>query len=767
MAATIALRKRHHGWPPNLARLLALALLGLALVFLLVTGTLAQIVATVTGRGAAVASYSTTTVNPGNLQVSVAGTGPIAANVNVPLSFKSSGKLTAIAVKVGDKVAQGQLLATLDTPDLQVALEQAQAARRVAEQNLVKAQAGATDAAIAAAQTGVDNARRTAAAAQDALGLVEVATSRDLAAAQASINSAQVSLDAASATLAAAQEQEAKGLTVGQATVASSERNLATAKDQAARSLAVDQLAITNAQRNLDAARDQEAKQLAAGQLAVANAQKSLDATKATLAAQLEIIEQQITQSSFNLWAALRNRDAICENNQGTQCDVAMATASAAQASVTIAESQLAYSRKQGEQQVGAAQATLDSAKAQLERDQASLRAAVVSAQNAVELAQAQFEQDQVTLRAAVASAEHALTAAQAQLEKETVSLRAAVVTAENQVRQAAAAQTAAQAAFDQADAKAAQALQAAHAQLTTARNAVQTAETNYNQIVAPPSPADAEIARAQLASAQAAVDAAQRNLDDARLVAPFAGTIAAINGSIGQWVTGGAPSITSTGGGSTASPTAIMTLFNLDSLQVTVQVNEADIAKVEVGDLVTFRVSAYPDKSFSGRVLSIQPAGTTTSNVVSYDVASSIDPLGGATLYPGMTATASIITAERHDVLLIPNTALSFAQAAIQQGRVAAPEATGPSGAAPAADEAAPMGTSVAGPTEGTVVTLIGTTPVAKRVTLGLAGTSQTEVVAGLTAGETVVVGEAVVGSSGSGSRSPGMPPPGGLFGP
>lgn len=650
MARVTPLPHPQRGRAPSTTTLTLLAALVLIVGLLAATGLLTQFAARLSGQGATSPAYATTAVGRGKLTVSVTGTGPVAANTNVPLSFKESGKLTAITVKVGDKVTKGQVLATLDTPDLQIALAQANASLASAQANLAKVQSGATDNAVAVARTNVDNAKRSASNAQEALTWTSTTSAKDLTVSQLAVTSAQASLDTAKTAVATAQDQQAKGL--------------------------------------------------AADQLAVTNAQKNLDAVKANATAQQPVLEQQVVQAKNSLWSTQINRDATCGRDKGSACQSANASVAAAQTAVDTANAQLAYNLKQAEQQISTAQASLASAQANLAKDQVSLQAAVVTAQN-------QLKQAEISLATARAN-------------------------------------------LDGAQAKAGQSLQSARAQVDSATNAVQSAQASYNQTVAPPLPSDIAAAKAQVANAQAAVDQAQLNLDDASLVAPFDGTVAAINGSLQQWVTGGAPAITSTSGGSTASATAIMTLFDLNSLQVTVQVNEADIGKVAVGDPVTFSVSAFPNQKFSGKVLTIQPAGTTSSNVVSYAVTCSLPSASGVSLYPGMTATATIVTAQRQNVVLVPNTALAFAQTALKQGLVASPTAT-----------TAPSATTT-GKTS-LVITQEGTKLVPKTITIGVEGTSQTEVISGLEPGETTVIGR--TGSSTS-TGSQNQPRGGGLFG-
>src|SRR6185437_7602733 len=163
----------------------------------------------------------------------------------------------------------------------------------------------------------------------------------------------------------------------------------------------------------------------------------------------------------------------------------------------------------------------------------------------------------------------------------------------------------------------------------------------------------------------------AQANYDAATLTAPFDATIGSINGAAGQYVSGGPVAV---------GDSALFTLVDLSNLKVTALVNEADIGQVKVGDPVTFTVNAYPTTTFNGKVLTIQPLGTTTQNVVNYSVTCSIVPQKNAALFPGMTATATIVTNQQTGVIRVPNTALSLAQTAIRDGvvTIARPARTG-----------------------------------------------------------------------------------------
>jgi HlyD family secretion protein len=89
---------------------------------------------------------------------------------------------------------------------------------------------------------------------------------------------------------------------------------------------------------------------------------------------------------------------------------------------------------------------------------------------------------------------------------------------------------------------------------------------------------------------------------------------------------------------------------------------SEADIGKVQAGQKATFTVTAFPGRTFTGAVTTIVPAGTTTSNVVTYAVLVGVDPTD-VQLLPGMTANVTIITEQDDNAVLVPNSAIAYAK--------------------------------------------------------------------------------------------------------
>ena len=199
-------------------------------------------------------------------------------------------------------------------------------------------------------------------------------------------------------------------------------------------------------------------------------------------------------------------------------------------------------------------------------------------------------------------------------------------------------------------------------AQNTVAQSAASLATQNatFSSSTAGATQPELDAANATIAGATAALQTAQNNLAAAVLTAPTGGTIASLNGAVGQFIGGGATSLSSSSSSSSsATSSAFITLSDLGTPQVSASVSEADIGKIQTGQKATFTVTAYPNQVFTGTVATIEPAGTTTSNVVTYTALISVDPTA-VQLLPDMTATVTIITQQADNTVLVPNAAIS-----------------------------------------------------------------------------------------------------------
>ena len=98
----------------------------------------------------------------------------------------------------------------------------------------------------------------------------------------------------------------------------------------------------------------------------------------------------------------------------------------------------------------------------------------------------------------------------------------------------------------------------------------------------------------------------------------------------------------------------------DLRNMQIDSSFAEADIGRIKVGQIVHFSVDAFPNMAFDGIVKQVRLNAVTTQNVVTYDVVVTVDN-PDEILAPGMTAYVNVVTAEKKDILLLPNAALRY----------------------------------------------------------------------------------------------------------
>lgn len=244
----------------------------------------------------------------------------------------------------------------------------------------------------------------------------------------------------------------------------------------------------------------------------------------------------------------------------------------------------------------------------------------------------------------------------------------------------------------------------------------VSTAENDLTAAKAQASAAQAGSA-AQLATAESALaDAentltgAQASLADATLTAPIAGTVVAVGATVGSHVSAGNPAQTVATSGTGSSSSGFVTIADASQLTMTAQIAEADIASVSTGQQAAVTFPAVPQLSVPAAVTAIAPTATSAGSTVSYavTVALTTTPAG---IRLGQTAQLDITTASaKGTVLSVPNAAIT---------------------------------TASDGSKTVDVVDAHGSTSTVN-VTTGVVGDTGTEIVSGLRAGATVVIGHA-----------------------
>jgi HlyD family secretion protein len=225
----------------------------------------------------------------------------------------------------------------------------------------------------------------------------------------------------------------------------------------------------------------------------------------------------------------------------------------------------------------------------------------------------------------------------------------------------------------------------------------------------------------------RALVSTADVNLGYTNIVSPVDGTVVARNITIGQTVAA-----------SFQTPTLFLIATDLTRMEVDTNTSESDIGAINPNAPTDFTVEAFPDRIFHGSIVQVRQAPQVVQNVVTYDAVVSVDN-PDFLLKPGMTATVSIVTAQRTNVLRIPDQALRFTPNGL------APTQAGgmPQGGSGSAAATAPMQSA-------RVWVLRQGKPIAFPVRVGLDDGTYSELLSGdLRSDDRVIVGEQRAGEA------------------
>ena len=242
--------------------------------------------------------------------------------------------------------------------------------------------------------------------------------------------------------------------------------------------------------------------------------------------------------------------------------------------------------------------------------------------------------------------------------------------------------------------------------------------------------------AQANVTVARTAVSTDETNLSKASVRSPIDGVV--LSRSVDP-------------GNAVAASLQAVTLFrvaeSLTQLQLEVNVDEADVGAVKVGQKATFTVSAYPSRRYPAAIDRVDFGSTKTDNVVTYVTTLDVDNTD-LSLRPGMTASATIVATERTAVLLVTNTALRFTPTttAAEVGETSILSRMMPRPPRGNARKAA--GTDARAPGKRQIWVLKDGQPVAMQVTTGITDGRSTEVSGeGLSAGMAVIVDQRTAG--------------------
>jgi HlyD family secretion protein len=320
-----------------------------------------------------ISNVPTVPVRVGSITATVNGSGQVAALSQARLAFHSSGTVASIPVKVGDAVKKGDTLIALDTTDLNLQVEQAQANVDSAQAKLEAIQAGARPEDVAAAQAVLDAAK----AKLD--GMLAGGRPADVKAAEAEVTSAQAKLDQVK------QSIQPSDIAAAQAAV-----------QQAQALLATDQANLANLLRPPDP-------------LQIQNAELAINAAKASV------------------YATQATRDGACGNAPRYACDANNAQVAAAETALQQAQVKLQLLQEgpkpedvaaakaavtNATQQLAAAKAKLAQLQAgPLPQDVAQAQAALTAAQQQLELRKQPYTDADIAEQRQIVAQDEALLA--------------------------------------------------------------------------------------------------------------------------------------------------------------------------------------------------------------------------------------------------------------------------------------------------------------------------------------------------------------------
>ncbi|MEU4561240.1 efflux RND transporter periplasmic adaptor subunit [Actinoplanes sp. NPDC023936] len=263
--------------------------------------------------------------------------------------------------------------------------------------------------------------------------------------------------------------------------------------------------------------------------------------------------------------------------------------------------------------------------------------------------------------------------------------------------------------------------LDAAEADLDAAQDALDRAEEAGS---------DTSDAENQVDQAELAVDEAEAGVAGAVLTAPMAGTVTAVNGTLGSSSGGSSSSGGASGDGSSSSSSSgFIEISDLSKMQVSAAFAEADATSLKEKQAATVTWNALSGVEQSATVTAIDPSATTANSVVTYGVTLTLDkvPTGAKV---GQTVSVAVTTGSTENAVYVNPAAL----------------------------------TTVGN--RHTVTVVANGVQETRSVEIGLEGDSATEITSGLTAGEQVVVKTTSSSTTSGNQQQGGFPGGGGNFG-
>ncbi|MBI4289603.1 MAG: HlyD family efflux transporter periplasmic adaptor subunit [Chloroflexi bacterium] len=555
-------------------------------------------------------------VKRGTLETKVTASGSLTAPRKVNLTFGSGGAIKERLVDMGDPVKKGQVLARLDTVDLERAILTAESSLRSAEKaindNADLYDTGAVaqaEAAAAAAEAQVKTAEKALSDIEPPYNLSPY-TPSDIAQAEAAVSSAEAQVKAAEKSYQDAQPPynlspyTAADIAQAEASVAAARAQLKNAEN----TLAKAQTPVVNEDiAHLQAAVDDAQKSVTLAQQDQANARLTRDRSVAD--AQETLRQQQENYRAvvkLNLVGDAIYLDPAILLGAGTVSD----RLQTAYQSLLRARDNARIAQETGDKNVAAAEAAVPKAEVALKKAQEDLSRQTDDA--SVNLIVRQYQLDEA--RTALFKAQEDLRKRQVgpdplEIANRKLSLdnaRANLVKAQEDLKKR-------QAGPDPLD------VASRKLSLENAKASLIKAQEDLKKKKAGPDPVNTAVLNAQMATAKAGLAQAKDNLAKATIIAPFDGVVASVSGDAGD---------------SVAASTVAVVLVDPSRMRMEAVLDESSVVQVRVGQEAQVSLDALSNAVMKGTVTSIAPVSVVQSGVVNYQMFISLQ-LGSTSARP------------------------------------------------------------------------------------------------------------------------------------
>ena len=387
----------------------------------------------------------------------------------------------------------------------------------------------------------------------------------------------------------------------------------------------------------------------------VQQAEANLQAERARLAQQEANLSLQRTLLDNAVIQARASESAVVARLGTTQASSRLQTAQTptnirrAESEVARATSALATSRTTLAQLETSAKVQLATAGEQVKQAQANANNSAANLKRQQQLLNKGFVAASLVDTAVATDAvnQSAVSTARQNVELIRQQTTAAIETARNSVAQSQQAIDSAQAALESAKAGtfsdvARQAdVTEAKAQVARARADTQTAVANQQQLAQREKEVSA--AREAVKASQAQVDISRARLDYSYIRSPISGTVLQLAAQQGEVLAAG------------LSVSTLIIVADLSKLEVTASVDETDIGKIKLGQIAEVGIDALPGKKLEGKVTKIASGSTILSGVITYAVTIAFTKVPEIPLKPDMTASVTIVTGTKKNILLVP----------------------------------------------------------------------------------------------------------------